>query len=94
MSDAELDNNDVLWMESDISPLGTPTCKVNEMTLQVMRCLGGEMKNLASNWLGDGLTCELLKPGKEWQKGKLRLRLEFVPDEPSEDRPNDSLDSI
>ncbi|MBD1887945.1 hypothetical protein H6F82_01240 [Coleofasciculus sp. FACHB-SPT9] len=79
-------------MDEGISPLGIPTCKVNEMKLQVMHCLGGEMKNLASDWLGDGLTCELLKPRKEWQKGKLRLRLEFVPDEPSDN--HESLDPL
>ena len=29
-----------------------------------------------------GLSCEVLRPGANWQKGKVRIRLEFCPDEP------------
>ncbi len=32
--------------------------------------------------LGEGLPCEVLKPCSNWQKGKIKLRLEFCPDEP------------
>lgn len=28
----------------------------------------------------DGIECELLSPGQNWKKGKVRLRLEFTPD--------------
>jgi len=31
---------------------------------------------------GDGIDCKILKPGKGWQKGKIRLTLEFIPDQP------------
>lgn len=37
-------------------------------------------------WFGDGVDCELLRIGSDgWQKGKMRVRviLEFCPDEPS-----------
>ena len=30
----------------------------------------------------DGMDCELLSAGKAWTKGKLRMRLEFSPNEP------------
>lgn len=35
-------------------------------------------------WLYKGVSCEVLKPGKNWQKGKARIKvtLEFCPDEP------------
>lgn len=32
--------------------------------------------------LGEGFPCEVLKPSSNWQKGKVKLRLEFCPDEP------------
>ncbi|HLO85097.1 MAG TPA: KGK domain-containing protein, partial [Nostocaceae cyanobacterium] len=35
-------------------------------------------------WTNAGVNCDILKPGKNWQKGKVRIRvaLEFCPDEP------------
>jgi hypothetical protein len=31
--------------------------------------------------LGDGIKCEILQLGsQEWKKGKLRIRVEFIPD--------------
>ena len=30
-----------------------------------------------------GIDCEILSPGKTWQKGKIRLRLEFFPEDPN-----------
>jgi KGK domain len=45
------------------------------------------------NILTDGTTCNLLQPdGKGWQKGKLKLCFEFIPEEP-EDR-HSPLDEI
>lgn len=41
--------------------------------------------------------CEIIQPGKHWQTGKIRLRvvIEFCPDEPESDRDLDSpLDDI
>ncbi|AKG24295.1 KGK domain-containing protein [Calothrix sp. 336/3] len=36
-----------------------------------------------SSWFNEGMECELLVPGKKWQKGKVRIKisLEFAPDE-------------
>jgi hypothetical protein len=37
-----------------------------------------------NNWTNNGVKCEVLKPGKNWQKGKGRIKvsIEFCPDEP------------
>jgi hypothetical protein len=32
----------------------------------------------------NGVACKILKPGKNWQKGKIRITLEFCPDEPTQ----------
>lgn len=40
-----------------------------------------------SRWFDEGIDCEILKVGaKDWQKGKVRLKVtfEFIPDEPEE----------
>jgi hypothetical protein len=35
----------------------------------------------AKKWFFDGVDCELLAPGKNWRKGKIKITLEFIPDE-------------
>lgn len=35
-----------------------------------------------AKWIGDGLACQKLAPGQNWQSGKVRVCLEFIPDEP------------
>jgi hypothetical protein len=44
-------------------------------------------------WLAEGTECKLLSPkGGGWQKGKIRICFEFIPDEPPADTPEaDSL---
>ncbi|HLO50808.1 MAG TPA: KGK domain-containing protein [Kamptonema sp.] len=40
----------------------------------------------------EGIDCEVLSPGKNWRKGKVRLRLEFTPDLPEAEDKTDSLE--
>lgn len=40
----------------------------------------------------DGFECKVLQPGKKWQTGKIRINVEFCPDEPPE--PDSPLDEI
>jgi KGK domain len=50
-----------------------------------------------TTWFDRGIDCELLKVGaKGWQKGKIRLKvsLEFIPDETIDDRQTSELDDI
>jgi len=37
------------------------------------------------NIFGEGIECELLSPGQSWQKGKFRLRLEFLGEDAIDD---------
>jgi len=49
------------------------------------------------NLLGDGLECEILKLGSTgWQQGKLRLKvtLEFIPEEPEITNTESPLDDL
>lgn len=53
---------------------------------------GGIPRPDGDSWLSQGIDCEILKPGKTWRKGKVRIRisLEFSPDE-SIDSPLDDI---
>lgn len=42
----------------------------------------GELTQEQQSWFGEGLDCKLLKPGaKSWQRGKVRITLEFCPED-------------
>lgn len=38
----------------------------------------------SSNWFNQGVECQILQPSKNWESGKLRMKviIEFSPDEP------------
>ncbi|MGB3532792.1 MAG: KGK domain-containing protein [Microcoleaceae cyanobacterium] len=70
--------------------------KLNLIELNIYH--GNDMQlrtNSNHEWFDIGKECELLKEGKRWQKGKLRLKLtlEFIPDEPEENA-NHEIDNI
>ncbi|HEY9804511.1 MAG TPA: KGK domain-containing protein [Leptolyngbyaceae cyanobacterium] len=61
--------------------------------------VGNKFYRCADNWFDEGIDCEVLQPAtKGWQKGKLKLKvtLEFIPDEPivEEESPLDDLRRI
>ena len=63
--------------------LSQPTYKVSEFTEEMMERINSYMTDEQANWFSEGVKCEVLKlDGKGWQKGKVRLALEFCPDEP------------
>lgn len=43
--------------------------------------LGISKGNSQQRWIEDGVDCEVLSPEKNWRKGKIRISLEFCPDE-------------
>lgn len=32
-------------------------------------------------WFNEGINCEIISPGESWRKGRVRISLEFYPDE-------------
>jgi len=38
--------------------------------------------DIKDQWFGEGAECEMLQPGQQWRKGKIKVCLVFVPDEP------------
>jgi len=35
-------------------------------------------------WVTEGVDCSVLIPGKDWQAGKVRIQIEFIPDSPEQ----------
>jgi len=84
MSGFEPSRDDVVMLDVKESLVrGVPTHRIN----QLLTTLEEHLKPLstsASNWIGDGVNCQFLKAQEVggWKKGKMRLRVEIVPDEP------------
>lgn len=81
-----LESDDVISVNSNRILVNNPTFIVSEfraalreMTLSYLKSLYKEQEG----WFGEGINCKILKPGaKGWQKAKVRISLEFCPDEP------------
>jgi len=75
-----LGDQDVVSMGVDQSFAKTPTSKVSELKQgMISKCLG----DIFSSWVTNGVNGQvLLESGGGWQKGKIRLRLEFIPETP------------
>jgi len=69
--------------------LAHPTFKVNELAKAIIEMvktndtISSKAKEQVVKWCGEGVECEALKiDGKGWRKGKVRLALEFCPEQP------------
>jgi hypothetical protein len=87
MSGLQLNNDDVVSMLSaDQSFTKTPVAKVS----QLKGSLHSIIKEYHPHWIEPGLACEVLKTsGGGWQKGRIRITLEFIPEEPPAKTPDE-----
>ena len=63
----------------------------------ILQRFGNYNAQQMEKWFSKGIDCEILKLGaKGWQKGKVRIRvsLEFCPDEPETSQPESPLNDI
>lgn len=56
------------------------TFRIIEYLEELGKRLGITHSNTHRQWLDDGVDCEVLSPFGDWRKGKIRIRLEFIPD--------------
>jgi hypothetical protein len=101
MNRFEPERDDVVWMrDTGKSPVNNLTFLVAQLTQAFTSSIGSALRDTpditAKAWLGDGVECELVdvSAGGGWKKGKIRLRLEFVPDEPEPSADASFLDSL
>ena len=94
----KLQHNEIVSLDEDALPIliTHPTFKVGELLKALIGKIienDSYSKNMAINkkrsiqeihgWWNEGMNCEVLTcDGKGWQKGQIRLTLEFIPDEP------------
>jgi hypothetical protein len=81
---SNLDKNDVLSVDTKEYGwvvLQDQTFKAGDLITALNHYLPGAGR-ATEMLLGKGLACEVLKPGFNWRKGKVKLSLEFCPDEP------------
>lgn len=57
------------------------TFKTREYLAEVGKRLGITKDGSHEKWLTEGVECEVLVPHTGWRKGKVKIRVEFVPDE-------------
>ena len=94
-----LDSGEVISIQKDSQVLvGHRIFRVSELN----DAIANHLKNAVDTWTDDksnwfntqGIDCEALRFGSSaWQKGKIRLCLEFCPDEDSTSAPNQSASS-
>ena len=85
-----LGQRDVVSTDSNHTLMPHCTFQVGEFITKMKQVLSGH-DELQEKWLGDGQDCEILRPGSQgWQKGKVRISLEFCPDD--KESPLDSID--
>jgi hypothetical protein len=78
-----LSNDEVLFIQAGRVLMSNPTFKVGEF-LDALAQLVSEREDDWSEdnegWFGEGLDCEALRFGNQgWQRGRVRIRLEFCP---------------
>jgi hypothetical protein len=66
---------------SESQPLSlSKTIKIVELKEQLLEKIG--YYDVDKLLISEGVKCELLQPGSQgWQKGKIRIQIEFIPDE-------------
>jgi hypothetical protein len=89
MSKFELNSDDVVFMDPNQSVIGLKTFRVGQFMQTLKERMGG---STLLSWLEEGAECELLSAslGGGWKKGKVRIRFEFVEDEPKQAENPDS----
>lgn len=82
-----LGDDEVLFVRSGRIIVSNPTFKVSEFLDALAQLISeqeGEWSDEREGWFTDrGQTCEVLRLGNQgWQRGRVRIRLEFCPDRP------------
>lgn len=84
MESIDLNGNDVISMDAARSFVSCSTFKAEEAISKMKSKFvhNGHPQVEAPYFSQEGVRCELLRAnGEGWRKGKIRFRLEFIPDE-------------
>ncbi len=70
--------------------LGHHTYKAEEFLSRLGRHID---KHKKEKWINKGVPCKMLSPNQQWQKGKIKICLQFIPDKPESILDDIRLDS-
>jgi hypothetical protein len=78
MDEIQLNDNDVVSMSSASNFANLEVCKYSQLKMGLSKFV----EPVSVAWVNQGVDCEVLRAstGSGWEKGKIRLRLEFIPD--------------
>lgn len=89
-----LNDDEVLFVDRGRVLMANPTFKVIEFLDALAQAISdreGDWSEDNEGWFGEGLECEALRfVSGGWQRGKVRIRLEFMPLKPLEKLPERS----
>jgi hypothetical protein len=91
MAQFNLNDDDVVAMETSKCIVSIPTFIVKQFNEVLARVFPHSALGL---WLAQGVECQVLRPGGSWQKGKVRLSLEFIPDEAEQPSSPEQSDAV
>lgn len=78
-----LDGNEVLYIRDGRILMSNPTFKVSEFLDALAQTISDREDDWPEEkeaWFAEGLNCEVLRFGTMgWQRGKVRIRIEFCP---------------
>ena len=78
-----LDDDEVLYVESGRVLMANPTFKVGEFLDTLAQAVSDREDDWSEDhegWFADGVDCEALRlTSSGWQRGRVRIRLEFAP---------------
>lgn len=81
-----LNNDEVLFVSVGRVLMANPTFKVGEFLDALAQAISDREEDWIEEnegWFSDGLECEALRFSSQgWQRGRVRIRLEFAPDSP------------
>jgi len=96
MSGFEPSSDDVVLMKASENLISnTSTYQISQLK-ETIRQYFSRLINAPPTWLEEGVECQFLKAqeGGGWKKGKIRLRVEIVPDEPEPSPDANFLDDL
>ena len=76
-----IQNNEVITITNheDNVLIGHHTYQASEFLSRLGKHIDRHKKK---KWIDEGVPCKILSPNQNWQKGKIKICLQFIPDQP------------
>jgi len=82
-----LNFDDVITIQPKWNYMGCPTFKAAELVQKLANHVTRSVDD-QQEWFFDGVECEVLSPKQDWRKGKIKITIEFIPEESNQPDPD------